>query len=46
VALRKEISERLDISLRRKPDGIPPHLAMLMRQWRDEPPSPLNSTEP
>ena len=37
AALRKEISERLGISLDRKPAGMSPHLAMLMRQWRDQP---------
>jgi hypothetical protein len=36
AALRKEISERLGISLDRKPAGMPPHLAKLMRQWREE----------
>ena len=29
VALRKEIGERLGISLDLKPAGMPPHLAML-----------------
>ncbi len=41
AALRKEISERLGISLDRKPAGMPPHLAMLMRQWRDQPSNDL-----
>ena len=35
AALRKEISEQLGISLDRKPAGMSPHLAMLMRQLRD-----------
>jgi hypothetical protein len=43
AALRKEISERLGISLDLKPAGMPPRLAMLMRQWRDALPSPPNS---
>jgi hypothetical protein len=37
AALRKEISERLGISLDLKSAQMPPHLAMLMRQWRDRP---------
>ena len=37
AALRKEISEQLGISLDRKPAGMSPHLAMLMRQLRDQP---------
>jgi hypothetical protein len=36
AALRKEISERLGISLNRKPAGMPQHLAMLMQKWREE----------
>jgi hypothetical protein len=36
AALRKEISERLGTSLDLKPVGMPPHLAMLTRQWRDQ----------
>jgi len=42
AALRKEISERLGISLDRKPAGMPPHLAMLMRQWREESEQPCS----
>jgi len=37
VALRKEIGERLGASLDLKPAGMPPRLAMLVRQWRDQP---------
>jgi hypothetical protein len=46
AALRKEISERLGISLDRKPAGMPPHLAMLMRQWRDQPSNDLLAPSP
>ena len=37
AALRKEISERLGICLGLKAAGMPPHLTMLMGQWREEP---------
>lgn len=37
AALRKEIGERLGIHLDLKPTAMPQHLAMLMRQWRDQP---------
>jgi hypothetical protein len=37
VALRKEIGERLGASLDLKPVVMPPHLAMLVRQWYDQP---------
>jgi len=37
VALRKEIGERLGPSLDLNPVGMPPHLAMLVRQWREQP---------
>jgi len=37
VALRKEIGERLGASLDLKPAGMLPHLAMLVRRWRDQP---------
>jgi len=52
VALRKEIGERLGASLDLKPAGMPPHLAMLVSQWRDQPSngrlasSPPRSIEP
>jgi hypothetical protein len=36
AALRKEISERLGLSLDRRPAGMPPHLAMLVKRWREE----------
>lgn len=42
LAVRKEISERLGISLGQAPTGMPPHLVMLMNRLRDEPPD----TEP
>jgi hypothetical protein len=42
AALRREISERLGISLDRKPAGMPRHLAMLMRQWREESEQPCS----
>ena len=37
AALRKEIGERLGINFGLKPAAMPPHLAMLMRRWRDQP---------
>jgi hypothetical protein len=37
VALRKEIGERLGANLDLKPAGMPPHLAMLVRKWNDQP---------
>jgi len=40
AALRKEISERLGLSLDRRPVGMPAHLAMLVRQWGEEPEQP------
>ena len=46
AALRKEISEQLGISLDRKPAGMSPHLAMLMRQWRDQPLNELPASSP
>ena len=55
AALRKEIGERLGLSLDLRPVGMPPHLAMLMRQWRDQssnrllassPPHPIESLTP
>lgn len=46
AALRKEISEQLGISLDRKPAGMSPHLAMLMRQWRDQPSNEILSSSP
>jgi hypothetical protein len=46
AALRKEISERLGISLDRKPAGMSPHLAMLMRQWRDLPSNERPTSSP
>ena len=42
AALREEISERLVISLGQRPVGMPPHLMVLMRQLRDEPPKPVD----
>ena len=45
-ALRKEISEQLGISLDRKPAGMSPHLAMLMRQLRDQPSNELLTSSP
>lgn len=42
AALRKEISERLGISLDRKPAGMPMHLTMLMRQWREQSEQPCS----
>jgi hypothetical protein len=41
AALCKEISERLVNSLGPKPFEMPPHLMVLMRQLRDEPPKPV-----
>jgi hypothetical protein len=46
VALRKEIGERLGLSLDLKPVGMPPHLAMLVRQWRDQPSNRLLTSSP
>jgi hypothetical protein len=45
AALCREISERLDICLGKKPVGVPPHLMALVRQFRDEPvdPNPLKT---
>jgi hypothetical protein len=40
LALRKEIGERLGLSLNRMPAGMPPHLTRLMRQWREAPEQP------
>jgi hypothetical protein len=42
LALRKEIGERLGLSLDRKPAGMPPHLALLVRQWREESEQPCS----
>jgi hypothetical protein len=46
AALRKEISEQLGISLDRKPAAMSLHLAMLMRQWRDQPSHELLKSSP
>jgi hypothetical protein len=43
VALCKEISERLINSLGPKPLEMPPHLMVLMRQLRDEPPKAVTN---
>ena len=37
MAICKEIGEQLDIGMKPKPAGMPPHLMMLMRRLRDEP---------
>jgi hypothetical protein len=46
AALRKEIGERLGINLNLKPAAMPSHLAMLMRQWRDQPLNELPASSP
>ena len=43
AALREEISERLVISLGQRPVGMPPHLMVLMRQFRDQTPETRRS---
>ena len=42
AALRKEITERLVISLGQKPVGMPPHLIVLIRQLREASPEPVD----
>ena len=46
AALRKEIGERLGINLDLNPVAMPPHLVMLMRQWRDQPLNELLASSP
>jgi hypothetical protein len=38
LAIREEIGERLAIGMKPKLTGMPPHLTMLVKQLRDEPP--------
>ncbi len=46
AALRKAIGERLGPSLDLNPVGMPQHLAMLVRQWRDQPSNGLLASSP